>query len=56
VHVLLGDLWRAKGNRPAARDAYEHALSLNPNLVAARDGLAILTDAVQRGGSDELPA
>lgn len=48
VHLLLGDAWRRRENWPRARAAYERALQLKGNLVAARTALAALpaTDGV----------
>ena len=35
----LGNLWERKGDKPAARSAYEAALAINPNFQQAADSL-----------------
>lgn len=50
VHLMLGDLWRARGENTRARKAYERALHLNKNLGPAREALAQLAFHQDTGG------
>ncbi len=43
AHYRIGLILEKKGDKPAARAAYETALTLEPNLKAATDALAKLT-------------
>jgi len=48
THLELGDLLRLQGRRVQAIDAYATASRLDPQLVAAREGLHALTDEERR--------
>ncbi len=56
VHMLLGQAWELAQDWPQARAAYERALSLNDNLLAAREALAALPDGGANVVRHELPA
>ncbi len=56
VHLLLGDVWRSRGEAGRAREAYRRAMKLNDSLPAARAALAALDERVLPGAGDELPA
>lgn len=43
VYLLLGDVYRDRGQTGRAREAYRHALSINENYIEARTALAELT-------------
>jgi tetratricopeptide (TPR) repeat protein len=53
AHNALGALWASQGKIKQAADAYREALSLNPDLTAARHNLELLQNRGKHGAASK---